>query len=388
MESPYDPTDFLSHGLKRLVDDIDASVRNEVFGLDHVICGFSELAAFNEDYVNYCGIDVVTLAETLPFEGVIWLLLTGLPPTEDQLADAAAILRESGVVEHSVIHALTGLPLGTRPLEMLPLAVSMLSYFDPTQVDRTPAATRSRVWRMLAQLPVLLSAALDGLMPEEDSDGALIRPSLAASILAMARGPQQADSEPHSITHSEEDAMNAVLICQCLTELRPACFTARFFGSTVGDVVPSLRAATSLYVAQMRNDPYEWICRHLRSLENAEDAQAWLLGRPEQSLPFGFSRDPGDPRSMILSDVTRQLLGCPERIRTAACAERLERLMTQSSWHPTIDWHSSVVLTLLDIPPERTSLVIAMSRIVGWAAQAIDQKNSGVSLLPQLQYST
>ncbi len=388
MESPYDPTDFLSHGLKRLVDDIDASVRNEVFGLDHVICGFSDLAAFNEDHVNYCGIDVVTLAETLPFEGVIWLLLTGHPPTEDQLADAAAILRESGVVEYSAIHALTGLPLGTRPLEMLPLAVSMLSYFDPTQVDRTPAATRSRVWRMLAQLPVLLSAALDGLMPEEDRDGALIRPSLAASILAMARGPQQANREPHTITQSEEDAMNAVLICQCLTELRPACFTARFFGSTVGDVIPSLRAATSLYVAQMRNDPYEWICRHLRSLENAEDAQAWLLGRPEQSLPFGFSRDPGDPRSMILSGVTQQLLGCPERIRTAACAERLERLMRQSNWHPTIDWHTSVVLTLLDIPPERTSLVIAMSRIVGWAAQAIDQKNSGVSLLPQLQYST
>ncbi len=388
MESSFDPTDYMSQGLKRLVDDIDASVRNEVFGLEHVICGFSDLAGFNQDHVEYCGIDVVTLVETLPFEGVIWLLLTGHLPTDDQLADAAAILRESGVVEQSAIDALTGLPLRTQPLEMLPLAVSMLSYFDPTQIDRTAAATRSRVWRMLAQLPVLLSAALDSIMPTEDVDGALIRPSLAASILATARGPQRSGAEEKIITPSEEDAMNAVLICQCLTELRPACFTARFFGSTVGDVVPSLRSATSLYVAQMRNDPYEWICRHLRSFENPDDAQQWLLKRQEQTLPFGFSRDPADPRSMILSGVSRQLLGCPDRIRTAACAERLERLMSESSWHPTMDWHTSVVLTLLDIPPERTSLVIALSRMVGWAAQAIDQNRSGVSLLPQLQYST
>jgi len=241
---------------------------------------------------------------------------------------------------------------------------------------------------MLAQLPVLLSAALDGLMPVEDLDGSLVRPSLAASILSMVRGPRRDGSDAHAISQSEEDAMNAVLICQCLTELRPACFTARFFGSTVGDVVPSLRSATSLYVAQMRNDPYEWICRNLRSFESADAAQEWLLDRQEQTLPFGFSRDPADPRSMILSNVSRQLLGCPERIRTAACADRLERLMTSTSWHPTMDWHTSVVLTLLDIPPERTSLVVALSRMVGWAAQAIDQNRSGVSLLPQLQYST
>jgi len=388
MESIYDPSSYLSDGLKRLVDDIDASVRNEVFGLDHVVCGASQLARFGEDRVEYCGVDVAALTESLPFEAVIWLLLTGEIPTEERQADSAAILRESSVVEQSVIDALSGLPLRTRPLEMLPLAVSMLSYFDPNQVDRTAAATRARVWRIIGQLPILLNSALDGVTHNQEDSDSFVQPSLATSILRMARG-RRSDEEPDSeYAQAEEDAMNAVLICQCLTELRPACFAARFFGSTVDDVVPSLRSAASLYVAQMRNDPYEWICRHLRSFRDADDAHEWLMNRAEHTLPFGFAEGAVDPRSAILERVSRRLLGCDDRIRTAACAERLERLMTQAGRHPTMDWNTSVVLTLLDLPPDRTALVIALSRMVGWAAQAIDQNASGVSLLPQLQYAT
>jgi citrate synthase len=41
---------------------------------------------------------------------------------------------------------------------------------------------------------------------------------------------------------------------------------------------------------------------------------------------------------------------------------------------------------MLDIPPERQSLVIGMARLIGWAAHAIEQQKSGVSLLPRLRY--
>lgn len=384
MESRYEPSDHLARGLKRLVDDIDASVRNELFGLEHVVCGTSELAGFSADEVRYRGIDVDQLVQSVSFEAVVWLLLTGHLPTPEEEADTAAILREAAVVEQSAVDALTGLPLRTRPLDMLPLAVSMLSYFDPTQVDRSGSATRSRVWRILAQLPVLLSAGLDG--PSADST-TCAETSLAAAILNLVRGTQTRDGKEQTVSPAEDHGMNAVLICQALTEMRPACFTARFFGSTVGDVVPSLRSAASLYVAQMRNDPYEWMCRKLRSMHSVEQAEAWLLDRRELALPFGFQRRVPDPRSITLHQVTERLLGSSRRIHIAACAERLEKILANEDWHPTMDWNTSVVLTLLDVPPERASLAVALSRMAGWAAQAIDQSSSGVSLMPQLQYA-
>lgn len=387
MESPYNHADHVSHGLSRLVGDINAFQRNEVFGLGQVVCGSSTLAGFSQDRVEYCGIDVADLIDDVPFEAVVWLLLTGELPTDDQLADAAAIMGESALVDQSAADALSGLPLRTRPLELLPLAVSMLSYFDPIQVDQSPAASRSRVWRILAQLPMLLKCGLDAVPLTDRQRQSGDQPTLAGAILQLVKSRNGEQDRCAVNSSAEEEAMNAVLTCQCLTELRPACFAARFFGSTVGDVVPSLRSAASLYVAQMRNDPYEWIGSRLRSFDSPDHAEEWLSGRNDQLLPFGFTVEETGPRAAILQQAACRLLGCDDRIRLAACAERLESLMDRHDRYPTMDWSASVVLTLLDVQPERMSLVIALARMVGWAAQAIDQNASGVTLLPQLHYS-
>ena len=384
MESPQNHMDYVSYGLKRLVDDLSASACNESYGLDHVVCGTSRLAGFSEERVEYCGIDVEDLTDGVPFEAVVWLLLTGELPSDEQLADVSAVLRESAFVEQSATDALCGLPLRTRPLELLPLAVSVLSFYDPTQMDRSPAATRSRVWRLFAQLPVLLGGSLDGLSSNHGQPSSDGRPMLAEAILNLVKGTRGNSNATSSL---EENVMNTVLICQCMTELRPACFAARFFGSTVGDVIPSLRSAASLYVAQMRNDPYEWIGSRLRSFESPDQAEDWLSERHDQLIPYGFTIDGTDPRAFILKQSSHRLLGCPDRICVAACADRLETLMRQRGRYPTMDWGAVVALTLLDIPPERMSLVIALARIVGWAAQAIDQNASGISLLPQLHYA-
>ena len=79
-------------------------------------------------------------------------------------------------------------------------------------------------------------------------------------------------------------------------------------------------------------------------------------------------------------------LGSPDRIRLAGCAARLEKILATDQYFPTADWVSTKVMTLLDIPPERQSIVIGMARLVGWSAQAIEQQASGLSLLPRLNY--
>ncbi len=382
-----DPADFLTSGLRRLVRDIDASSRGEMFGLDHIVCGSSRLAGFGRDRVEYRGIDVARLVQDHSFEAVVWLLLTGDLPSPEAEADVMAVLAESAAVDQAAIDALSSLPLRTRPLEMLSLAVAMLSCFDPADEDRTAPATQSQVWRILAQLPVLLSCGLDGTGRSASVSGEPPPASLAASFFRLACGPLSAHRSLQELSPVEERAMNTVLICQCLTELRPACFAARFFGSTVRDIVPSLRSAASLYVAQLRNDPYEWTGRHLRRLTSPADAEQWLSRRPDGTLPFGFTDTAADPRCVLLKTAADQLLGCPERIRIAACARRLETRMAQAGWHPTMDWDTCVVLTLLDIPVDRMSLIVALSRLAGWAAQAIEQSTSGVSLMPQLQYA-
>ena len=388
MDSSRVPADSLYSGLARLVDAVSTLPSEEPNGLNHVVCGTSRLAGFSAERVEYCGVDVAELIERFSFEGVVWLLLTGECPDEEELADASAILGES-VIEQSVVDVISALPLRTRPIELLPLGISLLSQFEPTRGDRSFVAARSRVWRLLGQLPQLLTFGLSDHWRFCATDSADASPSVygsfAASFLHQLRCSEMSFAAP--VSPVEEEAMNSVLICHCLTPLRPACFAARFFGSTVDDIEPSLRAAASLYVAQTRNDPWQWAAEHLRSFSTPDAAEAWLRQRGDQFMPFGFDESIEDPRGTLLARVSRTLLGSEDHIRVTASAARIQNVMEKHKQYPTMDWHTAVILTLLDIPPDRMSLVVAISRLAGWAAQALDQQASGVSLMPQLQYA-
>ena len=105
-------------------------------------------------------------------------------------------------------------------------------------------------------------------------------------------------------------------------------------------------------------------------------------------MPFGFTACPQDNRAAILTKICRSLLGSIDRIRIEASAARLEKLLETEQQVPTTDWAAARLMTLLDIPSDRQALVIVMARLVGWAAQAIEQQSSGVSMLPTLRYGT
>ena len=70
-----------------------------------------------------------------------------------------------------------------------------------------------------------------------------------------------------------------------------------------------------------------------------------------------------------------------------SCASRLETVLGREGLMPTTDWAASRVLTMLDVPEDRISLAIGIARMVGWAAQTIEQHVSGIELLPSLRYA-
>lgn len=383
MDISRQPAPHLVQGLRRLIQDISVPAPLPGHGLTGIPCGTTALISFQSESLQYCGEPIEELVSAGCFERVIWLLLTGGLPEDEQLADIQSVLNDAAVIDVAASEMLERIPVGTRPLDLFPLSISLLSFFDPTPHDQSAEATRSRVWRLLAQLPLMLAAGLGkplhyGTLPNADEAAVL---SWAGRLLLCLRDD---DRLP---TPAEDAAMNAVMICECLTEMRPACFAARFAGSTVNHIVAALQAASSLYVSQLRNDPFEWTCDLLRTFQGPAAAEAWWRRREGQSMPFGFSDTVHDPRPQLLRDVCRSLLGSHGRIVLEASACRLERLLAAQQLYPTIDWVAARAMTLLNIPADRQALVVAMARLAGWAAQAIEQQNSGISLLPALRYA-
>jgi len=387
MDRSAQPAVHLVNGLRRLVQDIRKSESVSSGGLNDVVCGETDLLSFSDEGVCYCGHPVNDLVEQHSFERVIWLLLNQTLPTEEELADCSSVLAESAVLDNSSSEVFSRLPVGARPLELFPLCVSLLSFFDPTPQDNTEDSARAQVWRLLAQLPLILSAGLGDPLElsslsatELSADETEL--SWAGRLLFRLRGPSRRPSA------SEDAAMNALMICGCLTEMRPACFAARFAASTRTNIVSALQSAATVFVSQLRNDPFVWTSDLLNGFQNPDQAEAWWRRREGQSMPFGFSPGADDNRAALLTEICRTMLGSFDRIRLEAAAARLEKLLSQEEQIPTTDWAAARLMTLLDIPPDRQALVIVISRLVGWAAQAIEQQSSGISLLPVLRYGS
>ncbi|MEQ9412132.1 MAG: citrate/2-methylcitrate synthase [Fuerstiella sp.] len=377
------PAPHLVNGLRHLVRNISSASDSVPAGLDGVVCGETDLIGFYEDRVEYFGVDVQELCDAGSFESVIWLLLNETLPTGEQLADCCSILNESAVVDQPLADTIGAVPLQTRPLDLFPLAISMLSCFDPTPCDRSLAASQSQFWRVIAQLPVLMHVAFggrlqDGRALDNDETRSL---SFAGRLLQILRND---NSLPSPI---EEQAMNTVMICECLTEMRPACFLSRFFGSTVNDVVAGLKAAASMYVSQLRNDPFAWTTSRLKSFRSPEHAEEWWRSRKPRTMPFGFQLEPEDCRAAILRFECRELLGSVEHMVMESAATRLAALQAREGYHPTVDWLAARVLTMLEVPEDRISLAIGIARMAGWAAQTFEQHGSGIPLLPSLRYA-
>ncbi len=382
MEQPT-PAPHLVKGLHQLLGDVSSPPDYSTRGLEGVLCGETNLIGFYPDRVEYRGVCVEQLCDEGSFESVIWLLLSQALPDNEELADCCSVLNDSAVIDQPMADMISVVPLQTRSLDMFPLAISLLACFDPAPCDRTLTASKSQFWRVLAQVPVLMHASFGGRLKDGraiDNEDARSM-SFAGRLLQILRDDNQVPSP------IEEQAMNTVLICECLTEMRPACFLTRFFGSTVNDVVAGLKAASSMFVSQLRNDPFEWTSCRLKEFKSPDAAEHWLEARNPRTMPFGFQDSEEDPRATILRQQCRELLGTVDSMIMESASARLETLLAADGKYPTIDWAAARTLTMLNVPSDRISLAIGIARMVGWAAQTIEQHASGIPLLPSLRYA-
>jgi citrate synthase len=377
------PAPYLVNGIRHLLDSVKTESAPMSSGLNGVICGETKLIGFHKNRVHYTGQDVEDLCDEGSFEAVMLLLMNGESTNLEELADCSSLLSDAAVIDQPVADTIATMPLQTRPLDLFPLSISLLSCFDPTPFDRTLAASRSQFWRVMAQLPVLFHVAFGGRI----QDGRAFSAANSASMSYAGRLLQILRDDNSAPTPEEEHAMNVVLICECITDMRPACFLARSFGSTVNDTVAGLKAASAMFVSQLRNDPFAWSGELLRGFRSADHAEKWWLSRTPRTMPFGFLSERPELRTKILQAQCRELLDSVPAMVMETSATNLEALLTKEQLYPTTDWAAARVLTLLRVPEDRVSLAIGIARLVGWAAQTIEQHTSGIPLLPGLRYA-
>jgi citrate synthase len=339
-----------------------------------------------EGFYHYRQYSAPELAASRSYEDVWHLLFDGELPTA---AERVAFTREIAHLRRLPDAVLDVLPMiagSSTPIVGLRTALSFLAGVEdlPPTLDADHVELRAEAMRLCAATPTIVAAlhrlrsGLDVVAPRDDLGH-------AANYLYMLSG-----TEP-SAQHTR--AMEQYLVLALDHGFNASTFTSRTVASTGADIGSALVAAIGSLSGPLHGGAIH------RSLETLD-----AIGAPERALEWvsnaildgrtimGFGHPvykTADPRSQMLREVAVGLAG--ERASFAVEVEEaveraLEELKPGRELHTNIEWYASIVLEACGLPRDLFTPTFAVTRIVGWSAQVMEQAVDNRIIRPSARY--
>lgn len=341
-----------------------------------------------EGFFHYRQHSAVELAERRSLEDVWALLFDGALP-DDQGREAFA-----GVV---------------RPLRSLPAGIaSLIEHIAPAAADRPLDGLRT----VLSAL-----ASEERLQPTFDLDAAAVRadalrvaavtPTIVAGLHRSARGlalvEPRADLDHAAnylwMLHGEEPApelaraVEQYLILTVDHGFNASTFTARVITSTGADVAAAVVGALGALSGPLHGGAPSRALALLEEIGSPEAAPSEIRRRVaagERIMGFGHAvYRTEDPRSALLRSVAQRLGG--ERAELAVAVEQhvvdaLAELKPGRQLYANVEYYAGVVMEAAGLPPELFTPTFAVSRVIGWCANVMEQAGDRHIIRPSARY--
>ena len=332
----------------------------------------------------YRGYNIHDLAEKATFEEIVYLLLYGNLPNQQQLDDFNREFRASRAVPEEVISVLRVVK-DSHPMDALRTGISALSAFDPEVTDNSQEATRRKGIRLTAQAPTIVAAhhrIRNGLEPVPP------HPTLnhAGNFLYMLRGAEPTDDENRLIDvdfvlHAEHGA-NA------------SAFGARVVASTLSDLHSAVVTGVAVLKGPWHGGAAEEVMKMALDIgqpENAEEYARKLLDSGGRVMGFGHRvYKAEDPRARHLRERSQRLgqeKGQPHWFQILTYLEQnVMAPYRDRGIFVNVDFFAGSIYYLLEIPDDLFIPIFALGRIPGWTLQCMEQYSDNILLRPLLEY--
>jgi citrate synthase len=254
----------------------------------------------------------------------------------------------------------------------------------PAIVDADVSVLRANLLRLSALAPTLVAAiyrsgqGLETVAPRDDLGD-------AANYLWMITG-----DEPDP---ARARALDQYLVLALDHGFNASTFTARVVASTGADAGASIVAALGALSGPRHGGSPSRVLDMLDAIGEPERAEAWItdaVARGHRIMGFGHPvYKTADPRSKMLRAVAEQFGGplVDFAVEVEGTVERvLANLKPGGELHTNVEYYAAVVMHLCGLPRALFTPTFAVSRVVGWSAQVLEQAQDSAIIRPSARY--
>jgi 2-methylcitrate synthase len=330
--------------------------------------------------LTYRGYDISDLADNATFEEVAYLMFHGELPNQAQLDGYRAVLKANRVLPQALLEVLERIPASAHPMDVLRTGCSMLGNLEPEDGFENQQRAADR---LLGALPGIINYwyrfSHEGVRIETDTDAE----SLAGHFLQTLTGEKP--SELH------ERIMDISLILYAEHEFNASTFTARVCASTLSDMHSCVTGAIGSLRGPLHGGANEAAMELIEKFSSAEEATAGILGmleRKDKIMGFGHAiYRTSDPRNVIIKKWAEKLaaeVGDTVLYRVSCAVEKV--MWDEKELFANADFFHASTYNFMGIPTKLFTPIFVCSRVSGWAAHVMEQRENNRIIRPSADY--